>query len=88
MRRTDAATRASRAPRAEPGPAGTTHDRPAGLIGLISLLIIVAYYMLRCAAGTPVGSTFLWHSWSATRANAPQRLRSPLLLQLLIALVR
>jgi hypothetical protein len=62
------------------------------LIGLVSLPIIVAYYMLRLRRrDVPVGSTFLWQQLVRdVEANAPwQRLRFSwlLLLQLLIALV-
>ncbi|HET7083111.1 MAG TPA: BatA and WFA domain-containing protein [Candidatus Limnocylindria bacterium] len=65
---------------------------PLALIGLISLPIIVAYYMLRLRRrDVPVGSTFLWQQLVRdVEANAPwQRLRFSwlLLLQLLIALV-
>ena len=65
---------------------------PLALIGLISLPIIVAYYMLRLRRrDVPVGSTFLWQQLVRDiEANAPwQRLRFSwlLLLQLLIALV-
>ena len=65
---------------------------PLALIGLISLPIIVAYYMLRLRRrDIPVGSIFLWQQLVRdVEANAPwQRLRFSwlLLLQLLIALV-
>ena len=65
---------------------------PLALIGLISLPIIVAYYMLRLRRrDVPVGSVFLWQQLVRdVEANAPwQRLRFSwlLLLQLLIALV-
>jgi len=65
---------------------------PLALIGLVSLPIIVAYYMLRLRRrDVPVGSTFLWRQLVRDiEANAPwQRLRFSwlLLLQLLIALV-
>jgi Ca-activated chloride channel family protein len=65
---------------------------PLALIGLISLPIIVAYYMLRLRRrDVPVGSTFLWQQLVRdVEANAPwQRLRFSwlLLLQLLIALL-
>jgi len=65
---------------------------PLALIGLVSLPIIVAYYMLRLRRrDVPVGSTFLWQQLVRDiEANAPwQRLRFSwlLLLQLLIALV-
>ncbi|MGI8657552.1 MAG: vWA domain-containing protein [Candidatus Limnocylindria bacterium] len=63
---------------------------PLALIGLISLPIIVAFYMLRLRRrDLPVGSTFLWQQLIRdVEANAPwQRLRFSwlLLLQLLIA---
>src|SRR6185503_8561533 len=65
---------------------------PLALIGLLSLPIIVAYYMLRLRRrDVPVGSTFLWQQLVRdVEANAPwQRLRFSwlLVLQLLIALV-
>lgn len=65
---------------------------PLALIGLISLPIIIAYYMLRLRRrDIPVGSTFLWQQLVRdVEANAPwQRLRFSwlLVLQLLIALV-
>ncbi|HTI30192.1 MAG TPA: BatA and WFA domain-containing protein [Methylomirabilota bacterium] len=65
---------------------------PFALIGLLSLPIIVAYYMLRLRRrDVPVGSTFLWQQLVRdVEANAPwQRLRFSwlLVLQLLIALV-
>jgi hypothetical protein len=65
---------------------------PLALIGLISLPIIVAYYMLRLRRrDVPVGSTFLWQQLVRdVEANAPwQRLRFSwlLVLQLLIALL-
>ena len=65
---------------------------PLALIGLISLPIIVAYYMLRLRRrDVRVGSTFLWQQLVRdVEANAPwQRLRFSwlLVLQLLIALV-
>ena len=63
---------------------------PLALIGLLSLPVIVAFYMLRLRRrDVPVGSTFLWQQLIRdVEANAPwQRLRSSwlLLLQLLIA---
>ncbi len=63
---------------------------PLALIGLVSLPIIVAFYMLRLRRrDVPVGSTFLWQQLVRDlEANAPwQRLRFSwlLLLQLLIA---
>ncbi len=63
---------------------------PLALIGLISLPIIVAFYMLRLRRRDyPVGSTFLWQQLVRdVEANAPwQRLRFSwlLLVQLLIA---
>ncbi|MGH2455977.1 MAG: vWA domain-containing protein [Candidatus Limnocylindria bacterium] len=65
---------------------------PLALIGLVSLPIIVAYYMLRLRRrDVPVGSTFLWQQLVRdVEANAPwQRLRFSwlLLVQLLIALL-
>ena len=65
---------------------------PLALIGLVSLPIIVAYYMLRLRRrDVPVGSTFLWQQLVRDiEANAPwQRLRVSwlLIVQLLIALV-
>ncbi len=65
---------------------------PLALIGLISLPIIVAFYMLRLRRrDLPVGSTFLWQQLVRdVEANAPwQRLRFSwlLLVQLLIALL-
>jgi len=65
---------------------------PLALIGLISLPIIVAFYMLRLRRrDVPVGSTFLWQQLIRdVEANAPwQRLRFSwlLLVQLLIAAV-
>ncbi|MEP6807305.1 MAG: BatA and WFA domain-containing protein [Chloroflexota bacterium] len=65
---------------------------PLALIGLISLPVIVAYYMLRLRRrDVPVGSTFLWQQLVRdVEANAPwQRLRFSwlLILQLLVALV-
>jgi Ca-activated chloride channel homolog len=65
---------------------------PLALIGLISLPIIVAYYMLRLRRrDVPVGSTFLWQQLVRdVEANAPwQRLRFSwlMILQLLIALL-
>ena len=65
---------------------------PLALIGLISLPIIVAFYMLRLRRrDVPVGSTFLWQQLVRdVEANAPwQRLRFSwlLLVQLLIAAV-
>lgn len=65
---------------------------PLALIGLISLPIIVAFYMLRLRRrDVPVGSTFLWQQLIRdVEANAPwQRLRFSwlLLVQLLIALI-
>ena len=85
--------RALRQPRAWPCPTGhIAVIAPLALIGLISLPIIVAYYMLRLRRrDVPVGSTFLWQQLVRdVEANAPwQRLRFSwlLLLQLLIALV-
>jgi hypothetical protein len=63
---------------------------PLALIGLVSLPVIVAFYMLRLRRrDVPVGSTFLWQQLVRdVEANAPwQRLRFSwlLLLQLLIA---
>src|SRR5690606_1555129 len=65
---------------------------PLALIGLISLPIIVAFYMLRLRRrDVPVGSTFLWQQLIRdVEANAPwQRLRFSwlLLAQLLIAAI-
>ena len=65
---------------------------PLALIGLISLPVIVAFYMLRLRRrDVPVGSTFLWQQLIRdVEANAPwQRLRFSwlLLVQLLIALI-
>jgi hypothetical protein len=65
---------------------------PLALIGLISLPIIVAFYMLRLRRrDLPVGSTFLWQQLVRdVEANAPwQRLRFSwlLLVQLLIAAI-
>jgi len=65
---------------------------PLALLGLVSLPIIVAFYMLRLRRrDMPVGSTFLWQQLVRdVEANAPwQKLRFSwlLLLQLLIALV-
>jgi Ca-activated chloride channel family protein len=65
---------------------------PLALIGLVSLPIIVAFYMLRLRRhDVPVGSTFLWQQLVRdVEANAPwQRLRFSwlLLVQLLIAAV-
>ncbi len=65
---------------------------PLALIGLISLPIIVAFYMLRLRRRDyPVGSTFLWQQLIRdVEANAPwQRLRFSwlLLVQLLIAAI-
>jgi Ca-activated chloride channel family protein len=65
---------------------------PLALIGLVSLPIIVAFYMLRLRRrDLPVGSTFLWQQLIRdVEANAPwQRLRFSwlLLVQLLIALI-
>ncbi|MEO6577465.1 MAG: BatA and WFA domain-containing protein, partial [Candidatus Limnocylindria bacterium] len=65
---------------------------PLALIGLISLPIIVAFYMLRLRRrDMPVGSTFLWQQLIRdVEANAPwQRLRFSwlLLVQLLIAAI-
>ncbi|MEO8638735.1 MAG: BatA and WFA domain-containing protein [Chloroflexota bacterium] len=75
-------------------PARPSHPviAPLALIGLVSLPIIVAYYMLRLRRrDVPVGSTFLWQQLVRdVEANAPwQRLRFSwlLILQLLIALV-
>ena len=63
---------------------------PLALIGLVSLPVIVAFYMLRLRRRDyPVGSTFLWQQLIRdVEANAPwQRLRFSwlLLVQLLIA---
>ena len=63
---------------------------PLALIGLLSLPVIVAFYMLRLRRrDVPVGSTFLWQQLVRdVEANAPwQRLRFSwlLLVQLLIA---
>ncbi len=63
---------------------------PLALIGLVSLPIIVAFYMLRLRRrDVPVGSTFLWQQLIRdVEANAPwQKLRFSwlLLVQLLIA---
>ena len=65
---------------------------PLALIGLISLPIIVAFYMLRLRRrDVPVGSTFLWQQLIRdVEANAPwQKLRFSwlLLVQLLIAAI-
>jgi hypothetical protein len=65
---------------------------PLALVGLISLPIIVAFYMLRLRRrDMPVGSTFLWQQLIRdVEANAPwQRLRFSwlLLVQLLIAAI-
>jgi Ca-activated chloride channel homolog len=65
---------------------------PLALIGLISLPIIVAFYMLRLRRrDVPIGSTFLWQQLVRdVEANAPwQRLRFTwlLLVQLLIAAI-
>jgi len=65
---------------------------PLALIGLISLPVIVAFYMLRLRRrDMPVGSTFLWQQLIRdVEANAPwQRLRFSwlLLVQLLIAAI-
>ncbi len=65
---------------------------PLALIGLLSLPLIVAFYMLRLRRrDVPVGSVFLWQQLVRdVEANAPwQRLRFSclLLLQLLIALL-
>ena len=65
---------------------------PLALIGLLSLPIIVAFYMLRLRRrDVPVGSTFLWQQLVRdVEANAPwQRLRFSwlLLIQLLIAAI-
>jgi Ca-activated chloride channel homolog len=65
---------------------------PLALIGLVSLPVIVAFYMLRLRRrDVPVGSTFLWHQLIRdVEANAPwQRLRFSwlLLIQLLVALI-
>ena len=65
---------------------------PLALIGLISLPVIVAFYMLRLRRrDVPVGSTFLWQQLIRdVEANAPwQRLRFSwlLLVQLLIAAI-
>lgn len=63
---------------------------PLALIGLLSLPVIVAFYMLRLRRrDVPVGSTFLWQQLVRdVEANAPwQRLRFSwlLIVQLLIA---
>ncbi|MDQ2689463.1 MAG: BatA and WFA domain-containing protein, partial [Chloroflexota bacterium] len=65
---------------------------PLALIGLLSLPVIVAFYMLRLRRrDVPVGSTFLWQQLVRdVEANAPwQRLRFSwlLLVQLLIAAI-
>jgi Ca-activated chloride channel homolog len=65
---------------------------PLALIGLISLPIIFAFYMLRLRRrDVPVGSTFLWQQLIRdVEANAPwQRLRFSwlLLIQLLVAAI-
>ncbi len=65
---------------------------PLALIGLLSLPIIVAFYMLRLRRrDVPVGSTFLWQQLIRdVEANAPwQKLRFSwlLLVQLLIAAI-
>ena len=65
---------------------------PLALIGLLSLPVIVAFYMLRLRRRDyPVGSTFLWQQLIRdVEANAPwQRLRFSwlLLVQLLIAAI-
>ena len=65
---------------------------PLALIGLVSLPIIVAFYMLRLRRrDLPVGSTFLWQQLIRdVEANAPwQKLRFSwlLLIQLLIAAI-
>jgi Ca-activated chloride channel family protein len=65
---------------------------PLALIGLLSLPVIVAFYMLRLRRrDVPVGSTFLWQQLIRdVEANAPwQRLRFSwlLLIQLLIAAI-
>ena len=65
---------------------------PLALIGLVSLPVIVAFYMLRLRRrDMPVGSTFLWQQLIRdVEANAPwQRLRFSwlLLVQLLIAAI-
>src|SRR6185503_19629960 len=65
---------------------------PLALIGLISVPIIVAFYMLRLRRPEhPVSSTFLWQQLVRdVEANAPwQRLRRSLLLllQLLLAVL-
>ncbi|CAN5393860.1 BatA and WFA domain-containing protein [soil metagenome] len=65
---------------------------PLALIGLISLPIIVAFYMLRLRRrDVPVGSTFLWQQLIRdVEANAPwQKLRFSwlLMVQLLIAAI-
>jgi hypothetical protein len=65
---------------------------PLALVGLISLPIIVAFYMLRLRRrDVPIGSTFLWQQLVRdVEANAPwQRLRFSwlLLVQLLIAAI-
>ena len=63
---------------------------PLALIGLISLPIIVAFYMLRLRRrDLPVGSTFLWQQLVRdVEANAPwQRLRFSWLLLVQLACV-
>ena len=65
---------------------------PLAIIGLLSLPVIVAFYMLRLRRrDVPVGSTFLWQQLVRdVEANAPwQRLRFSwlLLVQLLIAAI-
>ena len=65
---------------------------PLGLLGLVTLPVIVAFYMLRLRREErTVSSTFLWqHLVRDVEANAPwQRLRRSLLLliQLLLALL-
>src|SRR5439155_25160242 len=69
--------------------AGSDVIEPMALIGLLSLPVIVTFYMLRLRRrDVPVGSTFLWQQLIRdVEANAPwQRLRFSwlLLIQLLI----
>src|SRR6186997_206877 len=83
--------RAHRPPLRRPAtPEGRGVILPLALIGLVSLPVIVAFYMLRLRRRDyPVGSTFLWQQLIRdVEANAPwQRLRFSwlLLVQLLIA---
>src|SRR5438552_5655109 len=72
--------------------AGSDVIEPMALIGLLSLPVIVTFYMLRLRRrDVPVGSTFLWQQLIRdVEANAPwQRLRFSwlLLIQLLIAAI-